>query len=403
MGTSYEISICNSNPTSPIKIIRDAWGMKSVTLDGKKIDYAKDWKGTFERMDNSTAHTLKFEWYPLASELVNAGYTYRAKCEHYISGSTAVQKTETIDANKTSHTVTIPKGADPKVYSFDFHLNLDKNGSSIGIISNEHIVKLVVSESHVWTEISNTATCTAAGVKTERCTKCGETKTTNVAALGHIDNGYSYNGYYHYKRCDRCNQKFVADEEHKFDKTTINTDDTCSVCGFVNVCSHDQAMDFEHDEHFHWYECDHIQNGQSCPNNGVLEKESHYVDPDYSEDKTSVLYNCQKGYVCGGCGNYFGKTGNHSWVLSKSVPATCTEDGYDLYVCEYNGKKDQLGNTIVCNETTKVTLPATGHTPIVTQAAVAPTCTTVGYTQEVKCKDCGRGSGSQNRNPGYRS
>lgn len=127
-------------------VIPNAWGMKSVTLDGKKIDCFKDWKGTVERMDNSTAHTLKFEWYPLASALVNAGYTYRTKCEHYISGSTAVQKTETIDANKTSHTVTIPKGADPKVYSFDLQLNLDKNGSSIGIISNEHIVKLVVSE-----------------------------------------------------------------------------------------------------------------------------------------------------------------------------------------------------------------------------------------------------------------
>lgn len=127
-------------------VIPNAWGMKSVTLDGKSIDYFKDWKGTVERMDNSTAHTLKFEWYPLASALVNAGYTYRAKCEHYISGSTAVQKTETIDANKTSHTVTIPKGADPKVYSYDLQLNLDKNGSSVGIISNEHIVKLVVSE-----------------------------------------------------------------------------------------------------------------------------------------------------------------------------------------------------------------------------------------------------------------
>lgn len=129
-----------------VTVIRDAWGMKSVTLDGKSIDYFKDWKGTVERMDNSKAHTLTFQWKPLATELVNAGYSYRAKCEHYISGSTAVQKTETIDANKTSHTVTIPKGADPKVYSFDLQLNLDKNGSSVGIISNEHIVKLVVSE-----------------------------------------------------------------------------------------------------------------------------------------------------------------------------------------------------------------------------------------------------------------
>ena len=144
-GGYYQM-LLKGTAANPVRIIPDAWDMKSVTLDGKSIDYFKDWKGTVERMDNSTAHTLKFEWYPLASALVNAGYTYRTECEHYISGSTAVQKTDTIDANKTSHTVTIPKGADPKVYSFDLQLNLDKNGSSVGIISNEHIVKLVVSE-----------------------------------------------------------------------------------------------------------------------------------------------------------------------------------------------------------------------------------------------------------------
>ena len=147
VGTSYDDFYLQLNPKSPIKIIRDAWGvMESVKLDGKSIDYFKDWKGTVERMDNSTAHTIKFKWKPLATELVNAGYSYRAKCEHYISGSTAVQKTETIDANKTSHTVTIPKGADPKVYSFDLQLNLEKNGSLVGIFTNDHIVKLVVSE-----------------------------------------------------------------------------------------------------------------------------------------------------------------------------------------------------------------------------------------------------------------
>lgn len=135
------------NSSTPIEVIRDAWGvMESVTLDGNPIDYFKDWNGTVERMDNSTAHTLKFEWKPLASELVNAGYTYRTKCEHYISGSAAVQQTDTIAADKTSHTITIPAGADPKVYSYDLQLNLDKNGSSVGIISNQHIVKLVVSE-----------------------------------------------------------------------------------------------------------------------------------------------------------------------------------------------------------------------------------------------------------------
>lgn len=147
VGKNNDAFYLKLNSNTPIEVIRDAWGvMESVKLDGKSIDYFKDWKGTVERMDNSKAHTLTFQWKPLAQELKDAGYTYRTKCEHYISGSTAVQKTETIDANKTSHTVTIPKGADPKVYSFDLQLNLDKNGSSIGIISNEHIVKLVVSE-----------------------------------------------------------------------------------------------------------------------------------------------------------------------------------------------------------------------------------------------------------------
>ena len=142
-GFVFEIKAVNNQPT---KILSNAWGMKSVTLDGNPIDYFKDWKGTVERMDNSTAHTLKFEWYPLASELVSAGYSYNARCEHYISGSSAVQQTDTIAADKTSHTVTIPAGADPKVYSYDLQLNLQKDGSFVGIYSNQHIVKLVVSE-----------------------------------------------------------------------------------------------------------------------------------------------------------------------------------------------------------------------------------------------------------------
>lgn len=147
VGKNNDAFYLKLNSSTPIEVIRDAWGvMESVKLDGKSIDYAKDWKGAVEKMDNSKAHTLTFQWKPLAQELKDAGYSYRTRCEHYISGSTAVQKAETIDANKTSHTVTIPKGADPKVYSFDLQLNLEKNGSFVGIYTNDHIVKLVVSE-----------------------------------------------------------------------------------------------------------------------------------------------------------------------------------------------------------------------------------------------------------------
>ena len=189
-----------------IPFIPNAWGMKSVTLDGKKIDYAKDWKGTVERMDNSTAHTLKFEWYPLASELVNAGYTYRTTCEHYISGSTAVQQTDTIAADKTSHTVTIPAGADPKVYSYDLQLNLDKNGSSVGIFSNQHIVKLVVSEAPVVTEISS------APVRLSAALKPG-TSAPSATAVG---SGYTVDSinWYTDNSCTEPASAFVAGTEY---------------------------------------------------------------------------------------------------------------------------------------------------------------------------------------------
>lgn len=213
--TAYDWSLMQGFEVSPTGVyfifreavvIPNAWGMKSVTLDGKKIDYFKDWKGTVERMDNSTAHTLKFEWYPLASELVNAGYTYRAKCEHYISGSTAVQQTDTIAADKTSHTVTIPAGADPKVYSYDLQLNLDKNGSSVGIFSNQHIVKLVVSEAPVVTEISS------APVRLSAALKPG-TSAPSATAVG---SGYTVDSinWYMDNSCTEPASAFVAGTEY---------------------------------------------------------------------------------------------------------------------------------------------------------------------------------------------
>ena len=144
----YKMLLKGSN-TDPVRIIPNAWGMESVKLDGDPIDYFKDWNGAAVEITNDTAHTLTFTWKSLAQELKDAKYSYDAKCEHYISGSTAVQKTDEIAANATSHTITIEKGADPKVYSFDLKLNLEKNGNLVGIVHNQHIVKLVVKPAEV--------------------------------------------------------------------------------------------------------------------------------------------------------------------------------------------------------------------------------------------------------------
>ena len=141
--------LLEGSASNPVRIIPNAWGMKSVTLDGTEINYAKDWKGTVERMDNSTAHTLKFEWYSLAQELKDAGYTYRANFDCYTVGSNTPTTSVPISATATEYSHTIPAGEAPSVYPFDLQLNLDKNGSSVGIVANQHIVKLVVSEAPV--------------------------------------------------------------------------------------------------------------------------------------------------------------------------------------------------------------------------------------------------------------
>ena len=134
--------------SNPARIIPNAWGIESVTLDGKEIKYAKDWKGAVERMDNSTAHTLTFKWKDLEPELSAAGYSYNATCDRYISGS-ATPTPDAISPTATEYSYTIHAGAAPKVYSFALHLNLKKGTGNIGIYSNEHIVKLVVNEAPV--------------------------------------------------------------------------------------------------------------------------------------------------------------------------------------------------------------------------------------------------------------
>ena len=55
--------------TNPVRIIPNAWGMKSVKLDGPEIGYAKDWMGEWKRVNNDRDHTLVFEWYPLSDDM----------------------------------------------------------------------------------------------------------------------------------------------------------------------------------------------------------------------------------------------------------------------------------------------------------------------------------------------
>ena len=135
---------------NPVRIIPNAWGiMESVTLNGKPIDYAKDWNGTAVVIKNNEDHTITFKWKDLADELKTAGYRYDAYCMRYTSGdTTGLIPTDQIPTG-TEYRFTIPKGKDPAVYSFDLRLDLKKGSNPVNTFANVHIVRLVVVEAPV--------------------------------------------------------------------------------------------------------------------------------------------------------------------------------------------------------------------------------------------------------------
>ena len=143
---SYKLLLKGSN-TNPVRIIPNAWGvMESVTLDGKKINYAKDWNGTPVVIKNNEDHTITFKWKDLADELKIAGYRYDAQCMRYSSvDTTGLIPTDQIPTG-TEYSFTIRKGTDPKVFSFDLRLDLKKNGVGLSSSTNQHIVRLVLCE-----------------------------------------------------------------------------------------------------------------------------------------------------------------------------------------------------------------------------------------------------------------
>lgn len=144
------------NPNNEtITVIPDVamWGVKSVTLDGEPIDYAKDWTGEWKRVGNNKDRTLVFEWYPLSSDMIKAGYTYDAKYLLYRTNSSDEPTPITVDTSKNTLELKINKGELPGGYSYDFRLDLQKNGVDLlGSSTNQHIVMLVVYPAQVETK-----------------------------------------------------------------------------------------------------------------------------------------------------------------------------------------------------------------------------------------------------------
>lgn len=213
-------------------------------------------------------------------------------------------------------------------------------------------------------EVTKKATCDTDGVKTFTCADCGDVYTEKLEALGHT---YGISEVVK-PICDN-------DGYTKF---------TCSVCGdsyskVINATGH------KYNDKIVSASCD--KSGytlHTCENCGDIYKDN-FTSPlghDYTSQtvKPACETDGEKTFTCTRCGDTYTeviKTKGHVYKRTV-VAAGCETDGYTLVEC------------MECHDSFKEGyVGAKGHT-IVTDKAVAATCTTAGKTEGSHCSVCGK-------------
>ena len=213
-------------------------------------------------------------------------------------------------------------------------------------------------------EVTKKATCDTDGVKTFTCADCGDVYTEKLEALGHT---YGISEVVK-PTCDN-------DGYTKF---------TCSVCGdsyskVINATGH------KYNDKIVSASCD--KGGytlHACENCGDIYKDN-FTSPlghDYTSQtvKPACETDGEKTFTCTRCGDTYTeviKTKGHVYKRTV-VAADCETDGYTLVEC------------MECHDSFKEGyVGAKGHT-IVTDKAVAATCTTAGKTEGSHCSVCGK-------------
>lgn len=213
-------------------------------------------------------------------------------------------------------------------------------------------------------EVTKKATCDTDGVKTFTCADCGDVYTEKLEALGHT-----------YGISEAVKPTCDNDGYTKF---------TCSVCGdsyskVINATGH------KYNDKIVSASCD--KGGytlHTCENCGDIYKDN-FTSPlghDYTSQtvKPACETDGEKTFTCTRCGDTYTeviKTKGHVYKRTV-VAAGCETDGYTLVEC------------MECHDSFKEAyVGAKGHT-IVTDKAVAATCTTAGKTEGSHCSVCGK-------------
>ena len=311
-------------------------------------------------------------------------------------------------------------------------------------------LELVVTANHSYDSgiVTKYPTCTEAGEKTYTCLSCGETKTEVVAAAGHdygeeiaeVPATCTTSGTAAHYECANCHKLFVDAEgektqvtvaeitlapAHSFDDGVVTTQPTCQATGIKTyTCS---ACHSTHTELVpatgHDYGDEIAEVPATCTKTGT---EAHYqcascgklfvddngvkkevaanelvialVAHSYDEGTVTTQPTCEKDgvktFACTACGHTYTEkvsaTGHNYGDEIAEVAATCTATGTKAhYECANCGKLfvDVNGRKIQVTEN-YLTIALVPHT-VVTDEAVAPTCTEKGLTEGSHCSVCG--------------
>ena len=302
-----------------------------------------------------------------------------------------------------------------------------KNGTtSIG--KDTATIKTTVTPApceHDWGEgqVTTDATCTAPGVRTYTCSKCQNTKTEPIPALGHEMTHHPANaatcgasGNSEYYSCSRC-EKFFKDEagnvpidkdswvigptgEHDWSNWTpedgVNHKRICSVCSK----SETEAHEWDNGRETTPATCTAPGvKTYTCAKCGKTRTETlvapgHDLKGTPANAATCGAPGNHAYYTCSVCHKVFKDaganeeytkenewvipaTGNHDYDEVETKKATCTEKGEKKLTCK------------VCNHTKTVETPALGHETTLTPAKAA-TCGAAGNSAYYTCSRCNK-------------
>ncbi|MBR2100148.1 MAG: leucine-rich repeat protein, partial [Eubacterium sp.] len=253
--------------------------------------------------------------------------------------------------------------------------------------------------------ITTQPTCTEAGVKTFTCIVCGVNKTESVKTLGHnyesvvtapacTEQGYTTH------TCSRCGDSYIDEytDELGHNYESVVTAPTCTEQGYTtHTCSRcgDNYIDDYTDELGHNYES--IVTAPTCTEQGYTThtctrcgdsyKDSFVTELGHNWTSWSIAnapYGCQDGLsirICNTCNQIEYLTipaiGDHNYIATKTVEATCQQRGFTYYQC------------VCCGDGFKADFTERADHTVVIDEAIPATCTRTGRTEGAHCSTCG--------------